>query len=826
MAQTSQLATADSLLANVQLAFTGADETPPSITTQSGRLGGQLGDTILALGGVVGPLTFHLAAESVLVFAQTADPAPTFVAHPSPHWALGGHDAQLGVMEPGFTGADDPGPTITVQTGRLGRRLGDVVLGLDGVVGPRTFCMTAESVLAIAQTAATGPTFVAHASPHWTLGGHDSQLGGMELAFAGAAAPRPLTGTRTGKLGTVYSLLGGVRLALGEQEGEALPGVEVTAESVLSLSSEAAVGIVRSRAATSTLDLVATAGRNNLLAATAESTISLDTTAAFAVARAVAAENTLELTDEAGRNNLLDASAENTLELTDAAGRNNLLTGAAESTISADVTVAAAAVRLLAAESVLELTDEAESAALPLFAESELSLDTTAAFTVARAVAAESILDLVDEAGRNNLLNASAESTVELTVEAERNNLLDASAESILILTTEAGRNNLLSASAESTLSLTATAATGRPLSAAGTSELELTDEATVLHLVPVLADAWDWLPLWDQADVVVVRALSAQNTIELAQSEHTARPWYVSANTPVQTIELVYDAQADDLVEQITGLDVSAAVARPLTASAQHSISLSQSASVYKVKPTAIEVSAESVLELLGEVGTRNQTGEAGNWLLLSQNASVDRCRVAKSALDLTTEAAVLLNVSRGAASALNLRQAAAYSIVFGGVLQQYNPFVGAGAAGSPTPPPMTIGPTEHTPIPFRLFYPAEGVVTDSLTLRAPNLGNKDRLSFNRILRETRGGTLIVFADPIWPKIQTLVLTFSGLRSVQTQQLLTFLDAHLGEEIGLLDWEGRVWKGIITSPTDPVVQDGRDSFSASMEFEGELVPA
>ena len=70
----------------------------------------------------------------------------------------------------------------------------------------------------------------------------------MELAFAGAADSRPLTGTETGKLGTVYSLLGGMRLALGEQEGEALPGVEVTAESVLSLSSEAAVGIVRNRA--------------------------------------------------------------------------------------------------------------------------------------------------------------------------------------------------------------------------------------------------------------------------------------------------------------------------------------------------------------------------------------------------------------------------------------------------------------------------------------------------------------------------------------------------------------------------------------------------
>jgi hypothetical protein len=112
---------------------------------------------------------------------------------------------------------------------------------------------------------------------------------------------------------------------------------------------------------------------------------------------------------------------------------------------------------------------------------------------------------------------------------------------------------------------------------------------------------------------------------------------------------------------------------------------------------------------------------------------------------------------------------------------------------------------------------------VTDSVTLRAPNLGNKDRLSFNRVLRETRGGTLIVYADPIWPKIQTLVLSFSGLRSSEAQRLRAFFGNHLGLEIGLLDWEHRYWKGVVTTPDDPIVQDGQDSFSASFEFEGEL---
>ena len=179
-----------------------------------------------------------------------------------------------------------------------------------------------------------------------------------------------------------------------------------------------------------------------------------------------------------------------------------------------------------------------------------------------------------------------------------------------------------------------------------------------------------------------------------------------------------------------------------------------------------------------------------------------------------------------RGAASALSLDQAVSYSIVLSGIRQQYHPFVGTGAAGSPTPPPVTVGTPAPSELPFQLFFPATGTVTDSVTLRAPNLGNKDRLSFNRIVRETRGGTLIVFADPIWPKLETLVLSFSGLSSTQSQQLLAFLETHLGEEIGLLDWEGRCWQGVIMTPTNPVVQDARDSYSASLEFEGELVPA
>jgi hypothetical protein len=117
---------------------------------------------------------------------------------------------------------------------------------------------------------------------------------------------------------------------------------------------------------------------------------------------------------------------------------------------------------------------------------------------------------------------------------------------------------------------------------------------------------------------------------------------------------------------------------------------------------------------------------------------------------------------------------------------------------------------------------FPAAGTVTDSVTLRAPTFGNKDRLAFNRVQRETRGGTLIVYADPIWPKIQTLVLTFTALRKPETEDLADFINDYVGQEIGLIDWEKRYWRGVV-NPEIQVIEDSWNSYTVNLEFEGEL---
>lgn len=323
------------------------------------------------------------------------------------------------------------------------------------------------------------------------------------------------------------------------------------------------------------------------------------------------------------------------------------------------------------------------------------------------------------------------------------------------------------------------------------------------------------------------IRMMAAGSTVAVGEQLSVKRPWHVAAETAVSTITEVYDPVSHTLVATIEGLRDSVVAAQAhIPVGAGHYLQLTDAVAAVRVKAAGLDLSADSQLDLDYDLHT-NEVGDAASFLLLAGAAVVDRCIPIETEVSLADVAAATIERGRDAASVLETQQATAFVIVRGAIPYQYHPFVGSGAAGAQTPPPSTLDwPVGGITAPFQLLYPAVGPVTDSVTLRAPNLGNKDRLSFNRVLRETRGGTLVVYADPIWPKLETLVLTFSGLNSAQARQLLAFMDAHLGEEVGLMDWEGRYWKGVIMTPAEPIVQDGKDSFSASMEFEGELVPA
>ena len=109
-------------------------------------------------------------------------------------------------------------------------------------------------------------------------------------------------------------------------------------------------------------------------------------------------------------------------------------------------------------------------------------------------------------------------------------------------------------------------------------------------------------------------------------------------------------------------------------------------------------------------------------------------------------------------------------------------------------------------------------------LTLRNPEFGDSRNLEIARINRKTRGGDLVVFRDPMWPKTEVLRFAFDYLTETKAYALDHFLKVSLGQEITLVDYEGRSWTGIIRAPQGSIKQQGRCQYQADFEFEGILV--
>jgi hypothetical protein len=155
----------------------------------------------------------------------------------------------------------------------------------------------------------------------------------------------------------------------------------------------------------------------------------------------------------------------------------------------------------------------------------------------------------------------------------------------------------------------------------------------------------------------------------------------------------------------------------------------------------------------------------------------------------------------------------------------KQYTPFQGESTIPNDfTAPDDDLQDPQGDTGNFSMYIPALGVKTDEVILRKPELDNRDRNAATRINNETRGGKLIVYSDPTWPKVRTLALTIVGLTEANVDEMHQFMEDTIGQEIGLTDWEGRLWQGFITNPNEAATQDGRQMWTVTFEFEGEML--
>lgn len=222
-----------------------------------------------------------------------------------------------------------------------------------------------------------------------------------------------------------------------------------------------------------------------------------------------------------------------------------------------------------------------------------------------------------------------------------------------------------------------------------------------------------------------------------------------------------------------------------------------------------------------------------ASNYLALTHGAVHTYGETVTSDLDLQQ----VLNaaLAKHAPSNLNLVQTVhvkhyhsidlTASLNFGSLVTGYLNNRSFYSTDSPIPStPATVTPSV-CPNGGTAVYPRNIVVfsqgTTNIELPRPEIGNTERYDFTRINRRSRGGDLIVFRDEQWPKTKTLAITFNWLTENQKQDILSFMQTTVGQQVNFQDHYGNTWLGFIMTPANKVTQESRNNKSLSLEFQG-----
>lgn len=477
----------------------------------------------------------------------------------------------------------------------------------------------------------------------------------------------------------------------------------------------------------------------------------------------------------------------------------------------------------LIVSSALSLTDQAfEAGNLLISASNSLSLSDLATGGRAIAVSVSSVLSLTDIVQRHIDLLTSNQMTI---VDAVDTNQKLVSASSILALADVAlgGIQNL---SCSSVLTLSDMTKLSDTFTQSASSVLVLTDSATPGLYNLFASNALSLTEPEVFGDLGNIWTKNASNDVGLSDSVTLGNAVY-SRSLPAE-IDIVQGLtkylQLTDTVSISAPRVVAAADTLAmldfveLAGGAIWNRSVSDFAGIFDHIAQVNEQSVSNVLDLTDE---GDVSYSLSTFISFSDLADVSKAHTTSNDLGISDTVFVQGTYSRDIVDTVSMQQSVAYIRIQEGTLCTYTPFIGAGVPGDPPPPsatPPVLGYGRLT-----LTYPPD-IPTSTVTLRNPDWGNTDTLASDRINRVSRGGTLIIFNDPMWPTQQTLQLAVLALTEAQVSELLTFFKATLGLLIRLADWEGRSWLGIITTPDATVTRNRDCSHNVTFEFEGEIV--
>jgi hypothetical protein len=418
-----------------------------------------------------------------------------------------------------------------------------------------------------------------------------------------------------------------------------------------------------------------------------------------------------------------------------------------------------------------------------------------------------------DGAGGTDI-NADAENTVSLTQTAT-SSIIAVSAENTIVLA-QVAQVREFDVTASSTIVL-AQVASGELFGLVdATNSLTLTQLAIASG--PITVTATSTLELTHESDFAENIEAGAFNTITLS---HEAVHFGPKTVTATSVLNLGSEADTTDKFRSLVStIEFSQEAVFTISKLAKTIITLIQEADKdLRSTATSQLLTLDHVAEaLFGEESIIELTHEA-----TVIRPSVGNDYFLQHSLTLVSTASLTQVRTDTASSTIGLKQTLGYVLVSDTTLCDYSPFIGSTSdPNAPTPPAATL-PAADTGMAsgVKFEYPTTSP-TSTITLESSmNLGDINRLAFDKIIRESRGGTLFVFADPNWPKSESLLFTISNIKPSDATLMKNFIELTAGREIRLTTHEGRIWDGYITNPSEVVVQDRRDSFTVTVEFEG-----
>ena len=405
--------------------------------------------------------------------------------------------------------------------------------------------------------------------------------------------------------------------------------------------------------------------------------------------------------------------------------------------------------------------------------------------------------------------NRSAENTLVLTDSAVPNIFGVDSASSVLTLTDAATVQHLIK-TVDDTLILTGTVVTNKVLYIDATNDLNI--QGTVTRDGTLNVECGNSLAL-NQIARSLIRGEFPSHSLDLQQAAVARRPFSL-------TVLSELGPSAADLVE-LTPIERTALEA---IVGLRHNVSVKTSISNLSVTSyfslsqqgaKTLPATASSHLHL-SATSRPILYEQPTHYLRLQQLVVVDTVQGVEGVLELEQEALVAGVLVKVAVSTLSLQDVCSYTVVN---FCDYTPGIGAGSFD--IAPPTHISPTLLRRSTTVLTWPYSAP-TFTLELRNPNLDNVEQFNFQRINRRTLGGQLDLYRDEDWPKNKKLIYSFSALSTLQREGLFVFLIKSLGQEVGILDFESRQWRGLILTPSSQVSQPREHN--VSLEFEGELV--